>query len=51
MSEIDMTEDRVREEHLAAVDQRKQWGYLLTVLLLSPLLMVGLIALLDALTA
>jgi hypothetical protein len=48
MSELDLTEDDVREEHLRAVNQAAQWAYLLAVLGGGTLLMVLLIALLGA---
>lgn len=48
MSEIDLTEDQVREEHLAAVDQAAQWLYLFGVLGVGTLAMLALIALLGA---
>ena len=48
MSDADVTEERVRQERLGEVDQRGHWLYLAAVLLGSMLLMLGLIALLDA---
>ena len=48
MSEIDLTEEDVREEHLAAVHQPAQWLYLFGVLGVGLLLMLGFIALLGA---
>jgi hypothetical protein len=48
MNELEITEDQVREEHLAAVDQRRQWAYLLGVLASGLALMLALIAVLDA---
>lgn len=50
MSELDLTEDDVREEHLRAVNQPAQWAYLAGVLGGGTLLMLLLIALLDAAT-
>ena len=47
MSERDVTEDDVREEHLAEVDERRQWAYLAVVLIGGTLAMIGLIALLG----
>ena len=49
MSEIDVTEERVRQERLRGVDVRSHWLYLIVVLAGSVLLMIGLIALLDGL--
>ena len=43
-----MSEDRVREEHLNAVNVGAHWGYLLAVLIGGFLLMVALIAILGA---
>lgn len=51
MSDLDLTEDDVREEHLRAVNQRAQWAYLLGVLGAGTLVMGAFIALLDAATA
>jgi hypothetical protein len=48
VNELEITEDQVREEHLAAVDQPRQWAYLLGVLGVGLVLMIALIALLDA---
>jgi hypothetical protein len=48
MSELDLSEDDVREEHLAAVHQSAQWLYLFGVLGAGLALMIVLIALLDA---
>ena len=48
MSELDLTEDDVRDEHLHAVRQPAQWAYLLGVLGAGTLLMLALIAVLDA---
>jgi hypothetical protein len=49
MSDRDITADDVRDEHLRQVDERAHWAYLFAVLLAGGVLMVGLIALLDAL--
>jgi hypothetical protein len=48
MSELDLTEDDVREEHLAEVHQPAQWLYLFGVLGAGLVLMILLIALLGA---
>jgi len=48
MSEQDITEDQVREEHLAKVNQAAHWLYLFSVLGAGLLLMVAFIALLGA---
>ncbi len=48
MSERDLTDDDVREEHLRDVDQRRQWAYLVVVLVGGILAMIGLIAVLGA---
>jgi len=48
MSELDLSEDDVREEHLAEVHQPAQWLYLLGVLGLGLVFMVGLIAALGS---
>ena len=48
MSERDVTEAHIRKEHLAEVDQRRQWAYLATVLLGGTALMLALVALLGA---
>ncbi len=48
MNEAEMTEDKVREEHLREVHQEMQWAYLFGVLVVGFLLMVGLIALLGS---
>ena len=48
MSEIDLTEDDVREEHLAEVNQSAQWLYLFGVVGGGLVLMVAFIALLGA---
>ena len=48
MTERSIDEDRVRAEHEAEVDQRRQWAYLVAVLGGGTLAMVVLIALLGA---
>ena len=48
MNEPEITEEQVREERLGSVDQRAHWLYLAVVLGGSVLLMLGLMALLDA---
>jgi hypothetical protein len=48
MSELDLTEDDVRDEHLAEVNQPAHWLYLFGVLGLGVVLMIGLIAALGA---
>ena len=48
MSEVDLTEDDVREEHLAEVHEPAQWLYLFGVLGSGLVLMIVLIALLGA---
>ena len=48
MSEKTIDHEAVRKEHLAEVDQQRQWLILLGVLLGSTVLMLGLIALLGA---
>ena len=48
MSERDITEDQVREEHLAAIDQRAHWLYLVGVLGGGTVVMLLLIAVLGA---
>ena len=50
MSDIDVTEERVRQERLRSVDVRSHWLYLTLVLVGSVALMLGLIALLDEMT-
>jgi hypothetical protein len=47
MSEAEVTEDKVRDEHLKAVNVPAHWIYLVTVLLGGFLLMVLLIALIG----
>ena len=47
MSDLKITEDKVREEHLAEVRPSLQWAYLAGVVGGAFLLMVGLIALLG----
>jgi hypothetical protein len=48
MSERDLTEDDIREEHLREVDQRAHWLFLVGVLVGGCILMIGLIALLGS---
>ena len=48
MSELRVTEEKVRNEHLKEVNVPAHWAYLLAVLIGSGLLMIGLIALLGA---
>jgi hypothetical protein len=48
MSERDLDQDQVRTEHLAEVDQRVQWAYLVTVLVGGTVAMILFIALLGA---
>ena len=48
MSERTLSEDEVRAEHLAEVDQRVQSAYLISVLLGGTILMIAFIALLGA---
>jgi hypothetical protein len=48
MSELKMSEDMVREEHLREVNVPAHWGYLFGVLIGSFVLMVALIAILGA---
>jgi hypothetical protein len=48
MSELKMSEDAVRDEHLAEVNVGAHWAYLFAVMIGAFLLMVGLIALLGA---
>ena len=48
MSDLKITEEKVRTEHLKQVNVAAHWAYLLAVLLGSGLLMIGLIALLGA---
>ena len=47
MSELKITEDQVREEHLDEVNVGAHWAYLFAVLLGGTLLMIGLIAFLG----
>jgi hypothetical protein len=47
MTELELTEEQVREERLGSVDVRAHWLYLAVVLGGSLLLMVVLMALLD----
>ena len=44
MSELKVSEDDVREEHLASVNVPAHWAYLFGILLGALLLMLGLIA-------
>lgn len=48
MSELEMSEDKVREEHLEEVHVGAHWAYLLAVMIGGFLLMVALIAILGA---
>jgi hypothetical protein len=48
MSERDLSEEDVRQEHLGEVDQRAHWVFLFGVLLGGALLMLGIIALLGS---
>ena len=48
MSELDLSEDDVRQEHLHEVNAAAHWAYLFGVLVGGFLLMVGLIAILGA---
>ncbi len=48
MSDRDLSEDDVREEHLQEVDQRRQWAYLAVVLVGGTLAMLAFIAWLGA---
>ena len=48
MSERDVSEDQVRAEHLAEVDQRHQWAYLIAVIAGGLTLMLALIAALGS---
>ena len=50
MNELEVSEDQVRDERLRSVDQRAHWLYLATVLGGSVVLMLALIAVLDAAT-
>ena len=47
MSELNVTEEQVREEHLQEVNTGAHWAYLFGVLIAGFILMVGLIALLG----
>jgi hypothetical protein len=49
MTELEITYDEVREEHVKGVKTPAHWAYLIGVLAGSFVLMVLLIALLDAL--
>ena len=49
MSERDLSADDIRAEHLDDVDERVHWIYLFVVLAAGTVVMLGLIALLDAL--
>ena len=48
MSERDVTEAQVTDEHLADVNVPAHWAYLATVLVGGTLLMLGLVALLGS---
>ena len=48
MSERDVTEDDVRKEHLAEVNQWVHWAYLVGVLASATVLMLAVMALLGA---
>ena len=48
MSERDLSPDDIRAEHLDDVDERVHWIYLVAVLATGTVVMLGLIALLDA---
>lgn len=48
MSELKISEDDVREEHLSSINVPAHWAYLFGVLLGAFVLMLGLIALLGA---
>jgi hypothetical protein len=48
VSELNVTEDKVRAEHLKEVNVAAHWAYFAAVLIGSALLMIGLIALLGA---
>ena len=48
MSDRDVRADRVREEHLAEVRISHQWAYLAGVLAVGMLVMLVVLALLDA---
>ena len=50
MTDLELSEEQVREERLRSVDRRAHWAFLLVVLVGSTLLMLGLMALLDATT-
>jgi hypothetical protein len=50
MSESDLTEEQARQERLRLVDRQAHWLYLAAVLLGSVLVMIVLMALLDAIT-
>ncbi len=47
MNETNVTEEQVYKEHLKAVNAPAHWVYLFSVLVVSFLLMVGLIAVLG----
>ena len=51
MSDRDITEDDIRDEHLDEVDARAHWLFLFAVLGGGTLLMIGLIAVLATLGA
>ena len=44
MSDRDVDFERVRREHLAEVDRRAHWAYLLGILIVGTVLMLTLIA-------
>jgi hypothetical protein len=48
MSERDLTEDQVRAEHVEAVNEPRQWAYLIGVLAGGLVLMLAFIAVLGA---
>jgi hypothetical protein len=48
VNEQKITEDQVRKEHLAEVNSAAHWAYLAAVLVAAFLLMLGLVAILDA---
>jgi hypothetical protein len=50
MNELDVTEEQVREERLGDIDRGAHWAYLVAVLVGSTILMLILMAILDALT-
>jgi hypothetical protein len=48
VSERDITEDQVREEHRSSVNEPAHWAYLAVVLVGGTLLMLGFVAWLGA---